>query len=112
MAARAGYLVGHNTEELSAESEQHLLALSMSISLGDEHDATGQTSQAFECDSPSNYLWIAGQFGFATEIRRQILAAIETCDLLRVMFSHKSHAFPFPSRQHNELRVRQPHLYR
>jgi len=33
------------------------------------------------------------------------LAALQTCDLLRIMFSHKSHAFRFRSLHDNELRL-------
>src|SRR5262249_33374409 len=42
MAPRAGDLVGNDAKELAAESEQHLPALAVRMSVGNEHDTARQ----------------------------------------------------------------------
>jgi hypothetical protein len=45
MAARTGDLVGHDSEQLSAEGEQHLSALAIGMPAGNVHDTAGQACE-------------------------------------------------------------------
>jgi len=45
MAARPGDLVRNDTEELTAEGEQHLTALAVSVPVGNEYDTSGQACE-------------------------------------------------------------------
>ena len=47
MAARAGDLIGHDAEQLSAKGEQHLATLTVGMFPGNEHDTAGQACQPF-----------------------------------------------------------------